>query len=115
MARLDRLGQARELAQVAAVIGRDFSYALLRVVSRMDDAPLQAALDRLADADILLAQGTPPDADYRFKFRTRLMRICSRADAEFCTVGSARLYATNSPSALRLNRNCSRIISPKRA
>ena len=67
MARLDRLGPAREVAQIGAVIGRDFSYALLRAVAGMDDAPLQAALERLAEADILLVQGLPPDADYRFK------------------------------------------------
>jgi predicted ATPase len=66
-ARLDRLGPAREVAQVAAVIGRDFSYSLLRTIAGMDDTPLQATLDRLADADILLVQGIPPDADYRFK------------------------------------------------
>ena len=67
MARLDRLGPAREVGQIGAVIGRDFPYALLRAVAGMDDTPLQAALDRLADADILLVQGLPPDADYRFK------------------------------------------------
>jgi class 3 adenylate cyclase/predicted ATPase len=66
-ARLDRLGPAREVAQVASVIGRDFSYALLRAVAGMTDAPLQMALDRLADADIVLVQGLPPDSDYRFK------------------------------------------------
>jgi predicted ATPase len=67
MARLDRLGSAREVAQIGAVIGRDFSYPLLRAMAGMDDMPLQVALDRLADADILLVQGLPPDADYRFK------------------------------------------------
>jgi hypothetical protein len=66
-ARLDRLGPARNVAQIAAVIGRDFSYALLRAVGSMDDAQLQAALDRLADAGVLLVQGVPPNADYRFK------------------------------------------------
>jgi predicted ATPase len=66
-ARLDRLGPAREVAQIGAVIGRDYSYALVRAVAGMDDTPLQAALDRLVDADILLVQGAPPDADYRFK------------------------------------------------
>jgi predicted ATPase len=66
-ARLDRLGPAREVAQIGSVIGRDFSYALLHAVAAMDDASLQTALDRLADADILLVQGLPPDADYRFK------------------------------------------------
>jgi predicted ATPase/class 3 adenylate cyclase len=66
-ARLDRLGPAREVAQIGAVIGRDFSYRLLRAFAAMEDAPLQAALERLAEADILLVQGLPPDADYRFK------------------------------------------------
>jgi class 3 adenylate cyclase/predicted ATPase len=66
-ARLDRLGPAREVAQIGAVIGRDFSYGLLRAFAAMEDAPLQAALERLAEADILLVQGLPPDADYRFK------------------------------------------------
>ena len=67
MARLDRLGSAREVAQVGSVIGRGFSYELLRNVAGMEDAPLQAALEKLAEADILLVQGTPPESDYRFK------------------------------------------------
>ena len=67
MARLDRLGSAREVAQVGSVIGRGFSYNLLRDVAGMEDAPLQAALEKLAEADILLVQGTPPESDYRFK------------------------------------------------
>jgi tetratricopeptide (TPR) repeat protein len=66
-ARLDRLGSAREVAQIGAVIGRDFSYKLLREIAGIGDAPLQAALERLADADILLVQGLPPASDYRFK------------------------------------------------
>jgi class 3 adenylate cyclase/predicted ATPase len=66
-ARLDRLGPARELAQIGAVIGRDFPYELLRAVAGMEDGPLQAALERLAEADILLVQGLPPESDYRFK------------------------------------------------
>ena len=67
MARLDRLGPAREVGQIGAVIGRGFFYRLLRDVAGMEDAPLQAALEKLADADILLVQGLPPDSDYRFK------------------------------------------------
>ena len=66
-ARLDRLGSAREVAQIGAVIGRDFSYALLRAVAGIEDTPLQMALERLAEADILLVQGLPPSSDYRFK------------------------------------------------
>jgi class 3 adenylate cyclase len=56
-ARLDRLGPAREVAQIASVVGRGFSYPLLRAVAGMEDAPLQTALERLAEADILLVQG----------------------------------------------------------
>jgi class 3 adenylate cyclase/predicted ATPase len=67
MARLDRLGPAREVAQVGSVIGRGFSYGLLRALAGMEDAALQAALEKLADADIVLVQGLPPDSDYRFK------------------------------------------------
>jgi hypothetical protein len=67
MARLDRLGPAREVAQVGAVIGRDFSYPLLRATAGMEDGPSQSALERLAEADILLVQGLPPESEYRFK------------------------------------------------
>ena len=67
MARLDRLGPAREVAQIGAVIGRDFSYRLVRAVAGIADTPLQAALERLAEADILLVQGLPPETNYRFK------------------------------------------------
>ena len=67
MARLDRLGPAREVAQIGSVIGRGFSYGLLRDVAGMEEAALQAALEKLADADIVLVQGLPPDSDYRFK------------------------------------------------
>jgi class 3 adenylate cyclase/tetratricopeptide (TPR) repeat protein len=66
-ARLDRLGTAREVAQVGAVLGRDFVYALLRDVAEIDEPALQASLDRLADADLLFVEGAPPEAKYRFK------------------------------------------------
>jgi tetratricopeptide (TPR) repeat protein len=66
-ARLDRLGPAREVAQIGSVIGRGFSYRLLREVAGMAEALLQASLEKLAEADIVLVQGLPPDSDYRFK------------------------------------------------
>jgi len=66
-ARLDRLGPAREVAQIGAVIGRGFSYQLVRAVAKMEDEALQTALERLAEADILLVQGLPPESEYRFK------------------------------------------------
>ena len=67
MARLDRLGSAREVAQIGSVIGRGFSYKLLKAVAGMDDAPLEAALEKLSDADIVLVEGVLPESDYRFK------------------------------------------------
>jgi predicted ATPase len=66
-ARLDRLGPAREVAQIAAVIGRGFSYQLVRAVTKMEDNALQKSLEQLAEADILLVQGLPPESEYRFK------------------------------------------------
>jgi predicted ATPase len=67
MARLDRLGPAREVAQISAVIGRGFSYKLLQAIAGMDEAPLEAALEKLSDADIVLVEGVLPESDYRFK------------------------------------------------
>ena len=66
-ARLDRLGEAREIAQIGAVLGRDFTSALLRAVGGVEDPALGSALDRLADADLLIAEGAGPLANYRFK------------------------------------------------
>src|SRR3984885_4807153 len=67
MARLDRLGSAKEVAQIGAVIGREFAHALLAAVARKDDGVLQAALDGLTGAGLLFRQGTPPQATYLFK------------------------------------------------
>ena len=88
-ARLDRLGSAREVAQVGAVLGRSFSYTLLRDVAlqaaagdraspaagdlseggylNLDEVMLQSALDGLVGADLLFVEGVPPEATYRFK------------------------------------------------
>ncbi len=66
-ARLDRLGEAREIAQIGAVLGRDFSHSLLQALSGLDEAGLRSALERLADADLLIAEGAGPQANYRFK------------------------------------------------
>jgi class 3 adenylate cyclase/predicted ATPase len=66
-ARLDRLGEAREIAQIGAVLGRDFSYALLHDVAGAPDLALDSALQCLAEADLLFVEGIAPDATYRFK------------------------------------------------
>ena len=67
MARLDRLGPAKKIAQIGAAIGREFPYELLEVVARGHEAELRAALDRLSEARLVFRQGTPPDAIYTFK------------------------------------------------
>jgi predicted ATPase len=67
MARLDRLGSAKETAQIGAAIGREFSHALLVAVVRKPEAELGTALDRLIQSGLLFRQGLPPHASYLFK------------------------------------------------
>ena len=67
MARLDRLTTARDIAQLGATIGRDFSYEIIQVVSEMDDATLTRGLNQLVAAEIVYARGRPPQATYFFK------------------------------------------------
>ncbi len=67
MARLDRLVTAKAVAQYAAVIGRQFSYAVLHAVSQVADATLQQELGRLVEAELVYQRGLPPQATYTFK------------------------------------------------
>ena len=67
MGRLDRLSAAKEVAQQAAVLGREVSYTMLAEVAGMDDAALRQGLTRLVEAEIVFARGEPPEAVYTFK------------------------------------------------
>ena len=67
MARLDRLAPVKGLAQLGAVLGREFSYSLLQAVSQLDDDALRHGLDQLVAAEFFYQQGAPPEATYRFK------------------------------------------------
>ena len=67
MARIDRLGPAKELAQVGAAIGREFTHALLAAVMQKPEQELRSALDPLIAAGLLFRQGVPPQANYLFK------------------------------------------------
>jgi predicted ATPase/class 3 adenylate cyclase len=67
MARLDRLGPAREIAQLGAVLGREFSYQLLQAITPFDQAALQNHLAQLVEAELLYQAGLPPQAGYTFK------------------------------------------------
>src|SRR5712664_3068487 len=67
MARLDRLVTAKAVAQYAAVIGRQFAYDVLSIVTQLDEATLQRELGRLVEAELLYQRGLPPQASYVFK------------------------------------------------
>jgi class 3 adenylate cyclase/predicted ATPase len=67
MARLDQLRAAKEVAQLGAVLGREFAYDVLRAIAPMDEAALQDGLHRLVEAELLYQRGRPPRARYLFK------------------------------------------------
>ena len=67
MARLDRLGAVKEVAQLAATVGREFSYELLEAVASLDATALQEALEKLVESDILHQRGLLPQARYIFR------------------------------------------------
>jgi predicted ATPase len=107
LARLDRLGgPAKELAQIAAVIGREFSHALLASVVPQPETALRSALDRLIAAGLLFRRGEPPHATYLFKHalvqdaaygtllreprRTLHARIAETIESEFAESAESR-------------------------
>jgi len=67
MARLDRLAPVREIAQIGAAIGREFSYSLLRALVGRDETALKHALAQLEQAELVFRRGEPPEAVYSFK------------------------------------------------
>jgi predicted ATPase len=67
MARLDRLPPVKEVAQMAACIGREFDYQLLKAISALDDLELRGALDQLISAELIFRRGLAGDATYIFK------------------------------------------------
>ena len=67
LARLDRLGAAKGLAQLGATLGREFPYALLQAVAPWDEATVRRELQQLVEAELLYQRGLPPQATYVFK------------------------------------------------
>src|SRR5262249_49089795 len=67
MARLDRLSAAKAVAQLGAVLGREFSYALIQALAPLDEATLQARLEQLVAAEPPYSRGRPPPAHLPFK------------------------------------------------
>ena len=67
LARLDRLAPTREIAQIGAALGREFSHHLISAVASMPQQRLDDALEQLVGAELIFRRGTPPDATYTFK------------------------------------------------
>jgi predicted ATPase len=67
LARLDRLAPVKEVAQIGAALGREFSHALVAAVADRSEAELQAALDQLVASELVFRRGMPPEATYSFK------------------------------------------------
>ena len=67
LARLDRLAPVREVAQIAAALGRQFSHELISAVASTRQLELDNALDQLVTAELIFRRGSPPDAEYTFK------------------------------------------------
>jgi predicted ATPase len=67
LARLDRLALVKEVAQIGAAIGREFSYDLLAAIARRPERQLQDALDQLVDAGLIFRRGALPEASFVFK------------------------------------------------
>jgi class 3 adenylate cyclase/predicted ATPase len=67
MARLDRLATTREIAQLGAILGREFSYELIHAVSPVEEEALQQGLQQLVDTELIYQRGLPPQATYLFK------------------------------------------------
>ena len=101
MARLDRVPGVKEVAQVAACLGREFAYPLLAAVSPVPEPELRAALERLAAAELVFARGEPPEAAYTFKHA--LVRdaahesLLKSAAAASCTPGSSAVLEERFP------------------
>jgi predicted ATPase len=108
MARLDRLGSAKQVAQIGAGIGREFSHALLSAVLCKPETELASALDRLFAAGLLFRQGAPPHATYLFKHalgRKRLMAPCYASRDARCKLASPKRWKVNSQRLRRTSQN----------
>ena len=116
MARLDRLGPAKEMAQIGAAIGREFSHALLAAVVRKSDDQLGLALDRLIQSGLLFRQGVPPQRPIFSNMLWFRMRptapFCVNRDARFM-LASLKLLKAASVTSPKTNPSCWRVTAPR--
>ena len=107
MSRLDRLAPVKEISQVGAAIGREFSYSLLRVLVDRDEPALKFALAQLENAELVFRRGEPPEAVYIFKHalvRDAAYGVCSRAGGNNCTARSRAHSKRSLPMRSRASR-----------
>jgi class 3 adenylate cyclase len=108
MARLDRLGSAKQVAQIGSAIGREFSHALLGAVANMSEAELASALDRLVAAGLFFRQGVRPHAPTCSSTRWSRMpptrQYCASRVERFTLASLKRLNVSPKP-----NQNCWRV------
>ena len=105
ISRLDRLGvAAKEVAQIGAVLGREFSYELIQAVAQRPEPELEAALDRLNNAGLLFCRGVPPHSSYLFKHA--LVQ-----DAAYATLLRARRQQLQATIAEALEREFPEIVA----
>jgi hypothetical protein len=116
MARLDRLGPAKEVAEIGAAIGREFSHPLLAAAVSKPEAELRLSLDRLVESGLLFRQGVPPHASYLFKHalvQDAAYGTCCVILDERSKLASPKFSKANSPRLLKTNLNYSLAITPK--
>jgi predicted ATPase len=105
MARLDRLAPVREVVQIAAALGTQFSHELLLAVAGMPERQLCDAMEQLIRAELIFRRGTPPDADYTFKHtlvRDVAYATLLRANRQRLHARIAHTYETRFPEVPRV-------------
>ncbi len=122
LARLDRLGPAKEVAQIGAAIGREFSHSLLTAVARKPEIDINSALDRLFHAGLLFRQGVPPHTTYLFKHalvqdaaygtllreprRALHARIAETLEGQFADIAESQRIFRDADQHSRCNQVC---------
>ena len=117
MARLDRLSAIKEVAQIGAAIGREFTYRLLAAVTPISGNALKSALEQLTRAGLIFGRGEPPDSTYIFKhalLQDAAYASLLRGRLSNCIAVVPMRSRASSPSWRRRNRSSWRIIWRKR-
>jgi predicted ATPase len=112
MAGLDRLAPVKELAQIGAVIGREFAHELIAAVADRPREQLESWLDQLVASELVFRRGSPPDAIYSFKHalvKDAAYHHCSSRSASSCTLVSRRCSRTGFRVSSKPNPSCSHI------